>query len=153
MYVDLNPIGAKIVNSLLGSDFTSIQERIKQYQSFKKQDKSKNSKSNKKPEFTVLQQPKLLLEFGCSMDKNTIPFKLFDYLELADCSSRLIVPNKRGSVLKTTPKILAVLNIEVDSWLNTIQHFRRHYANFAGSKSSLMKCAHSHNHTWYKGSA
>jgi hypothetical protein len=153
MYVDLNPIRAKMVDSLIGSDFTSIQERIKQYQSFKKQDKSKNSKSNKKPEFTVLQQPKLLLEFGCSMDKNTIPFTLFDYLELADFSSRLIVPNKRGSVLKTTPKILAVLNIEVDSWLNTIQHFRRHYANFAGSKSSLMKCAHSHNHSWYKGSA
>jgi len=149
MYVDLNPVRAKIADSLIGSDFTSIQERIKQYQSFKKQGESKN----KKTEFTVLQQPKLLLEFGCSIDKNTIPFTLFDYLELADFSSRLIVPNKRGSVLKETPKILTVLNIEIDSWFNTIQHFRRHYANFAGSKSSLMKCAHNHNHSWYKGSA
>jgi hypothetical protein len=153
MYVDLNPIRAKEANSLLESDFTSIQERIKQYQSFKKQNNSLNTKANKKLEFTVLKQPKLLLNFGSSADKNTIPFTLDDYLELADFSSRLIVPNKRGSVVKSSPKILEVLNIEVNSWLNTIQHFRRQYANFAGSKSSLMKCAHSHNHSWYKGSA
>ena len=148
MYVDLNPIRAKMADSLLDSDFTSIQERIKQYQSFKNQ-----GKANKKPEFTVLQQPKSLLMFGCSQDKNTIPFTLFDYLELADFSSRLIVPNKRGSVESSKPTILNELNIEVESWINTIQHFRRQYANFAGSKSSLLKCAHSHNHSWYKGSA
>jgi hypothetical protein len=153
MYVDLNPIRAKMTNSLLGSNFTSIQERIKQYHAFKKQGNAKNSQFNKKSEFTVLQQPNSLLEFGCSVVEDTIPFTLFDYLELAEFSSRLIVPNKRNSVSKETPKILSVLNIEVSSWLNTIQHFRRHYANFAGSKVALMKCAHSHNHSWYKGSA
>ena len=153
MYVDLNPIRAKMANSLLDSEFTSIQERIKQYQSFQKQCNYKNNKSNKKPEFKVLQQPSLLLDFGCSIDKNTIPFTLFDYLELADFSSRLIRPNKRGSVLKEAPNILSMFNIEVDSWFNTIQHFRRHYANFAGSQSSLRKCAHNHHHSWYKGSA
>jgi REP element-mobilizing transposase RayT len=153
MYVDLNPIRAKIADSLSDSDFTSIQERINQYQSFKKHSDIKSNKPNIKTGFTVPQQPKSLLKFGCSIDKNTIPFTLFDYLELADFSSRLIVPNRRGSVSQQTPKILEALNIEVDSWFNTIQHFRRHYANFAGSKASLMKCAHSHNHSWYKGSA
>ena len=44
-------------------------------------------------------------------DKNTIPFTLFDYLELADFSSRLIIPNKRGSVKITQPAILTQLNI------------------------------------------
>jgi len=102
-------------------------------------------------ELIVLQQPKSLLEFGCSADKNTILFTLFDYLELADFSSRLIVPHKRGSIAKERPKILYVLNIEVDSWFNTIQHFRRQYANFEGSRVSLVKCAHSHSHSWYKG--
>ncbi|PAJ71968.1 hypothetical protein CJF42_23745 [Pseudoalteromonas sp. NBT06-2] len=67
-----------------------------------------NIKSNKKPDFKVLQQPKSLLMFGCSIDKNTIPFTLVDYLELADFSSRLIVPNKRGTVAKIHPKILTV---------------------------------------------
>jgi len=48
IYVDLNPIRAKMTNPLLDSEFTSIQERIKQYQLFQKQCRSKNSKPNKK---------------------------------------------------------------------------------------------------------
>jgi len=147
MYVDLNPIRAKMADSLQSSDFTSIQARIKQYQSFQRQQHRKNS------EITVSQQPKQLLKFGSSLDKNTIPFTLFDYLELADFSSRLIIPNKRGSVKITQPAILTELNIEIDAWINTIQHFRRQYANFAGTKSSLIRCAHSHHHSWYKGCA
>jgi hypothetical protein len=95
-----------------------------------------------------LQQPKALMSFGLTADRNTVPFTLFDYLSLADFSSRIIQPNKRGAVSSEIPKILTVLNIEIDSLVNTIQHFRRQYANFAGSKSSLMKCAHSHNHSW-----
>ena len=146
MYVDLNPIRAKMADSLKESDFTSIQERIKQYQAFQKQ-------QNNNAEITVLQQPKRLLKFGCSVDKNTIPFTLFDYLELADFSSRLVLENKRGSVKSEAPTILNELNIEIDTWLKTIQHFRRQYANFAGSKASLIKCAHSHHHSWYKGCA
>jgi hypothetical protein len=147
MYVDLNPIRAKMADSLLDSDFTSIQERIKQYHTYQKQQRHKNSA------VSALQQPKQLLKFGCSIDKNTIPFTLFDYLELADFSSRLVVPNKRGSVKSTKPAILIELEIEIDNWINTIQHFRRQYANFAGTKASLIQCAHSHHHSWYKGCA
>jgi REP element-mobilizing transposase RayT len=153
MYVDLNPIRAKEANTLLESDFTSIQERLKQYQSFKKQTNSQKINIRKKLDFTIIQQPKFLLEFGNTSNNNTIPFSLDDYLELADFSSRLIVPNKCGSVSKSTPNILVVLNIKANSWLKAIQHFRRQYANFAGSRESLIKFAHSHNHSWYKGSA
>jgi hypothetical protein len=147
MYVDLNPIRAKKVDSLENSDFTSIQARIKQYKSFQKQQK----KHSKQLDITVLQQPKQLIPFGNNIDKNTIPFTLFDYLELADFSGRLLQPNKRGAISKEVPYILKSLNIEVSSWINTINHFRRHYANFAGSKSALINCAHQHHHSWYKG--
>jgi len=146
MYVDLNPIRAKMTDSLETSDFTSIQERIKQYKSYQKQQKN----NKKQTGINVLQQPRQLMLFGNTTDKGTLPFILFDYLALADFSSRLIQPNKRGVIPKNMPSILNALNIEIDSWINTLNHFRRQYANFAGSKSSLMKCAHSHHHRWYK---
>jgi len=136
-----------MADSLKESDFTSIQERIKQYQAFQKHQLIRKS------DISLLQQPKQLLKLGCSVDKNTLPFTLFDYFELADLSSRLIIPKKRGSVKMTKPAILTELNIEIETWINTIQHFRRQYANFAGTKSSLIKCAHSHHHSWYKGCA
>ena len=134
-----------MVDSLKESDFTSIQERIKQYKIIQKQPHRKNS------EITLSQQTKQLLKFGCSVDKKTIPFTLFDYLELADFSSRLIIPNKRGSVKVNQPALLTQLNIEIETWINTIQHFRRQYANFAGTKSSQISCAHSYHQSWYKG--
>lgn len=147
IYVDLNPIRAKMANSLTDSDFTSIQERIKQFASFKKQEK----KSHKNNEISVPQQPLKLLPFGSSQNEGTIPFTLYDYLELADWSGRLINPKKRGSISESEPKILTVMRIEQDSWLNTILFFRRQYGNFSGSRSSLLKCAHEHQGKWYKG--
>jgi hypothetical protein len=119
MYVDLNPIRAKMAGSLKESDFTSIQQRIKQYQAFQKHQHIRKS------DVSVLQQPKPLLKFGCSVDKNTLSFTLFDYLELADLSIRLIIPNKLGSVKIIQPALLTQLKIEIDTWINTIQHFRR----------------------------
>jgi len=146
MYVDLNPIRSGMADSLSGSDFTSIKERIKQYKSFQKQQNA----SNKQLGINVLEQPNLLLPFGNSQDKNTIPFSLIDYLELADYSSKLILPNK-GHIQTRRPKVLKILNIESESWINSVKNFRRQYANFAGTKLSLMKCAHDHHHSWYKG--
>jgi len=149
MYVDLNPIRAKMADSLDGSDFTSIQERIKQYKSYQKQ----QSRRSKQVDVNVLQQPNQLMPFGNNIDKGTIGFILYDYLELADFSSRLIQPKKRGAISKNAPNILIELNIEIDIWINTLNHFRRHYANFAGSRSSLIKCAQDHHQSWYKGAS
>jgi len=111
MYVDLNPIRAKMTDSLETSDFTSIQECIKQYKSYQKQQKN----NKKQTGINVLQQPRQLMLFGNTTDKGTLPFILFDYLALADFSSRLIQPNKRGVIPKSMPSILNELNIEIDS--------------------------------------
>ena len=123
-YVDLNPIRARIATDLENSDFTSIQERIQHYQCAQSQ--IKNKKTDDK-------QPHQLLKFGNNAEPNTLPFKLLDYLELVDWSGRHIDPKKRGHISKNISKILVSLNIEEAVWLNAIQHFRKQYANFAGS--------------------
>jgi len=76
---------------------------------------------------------------------------LYDYLELADWSARAINPNKRGAVSDKEPKLLDSLGIDQDAWIDVVKNFRRHYSNFAGSKSALQECANKHEHCWYKG--
>ncbi|OUL56377.1 transposase [Pseudoalteromonas ulvae] len=141
MYVDLNPIRAKMAKTLQDSDFTSIQERIQHY---KKQSTSENIEQ-------VTQQPKQLMAFGSNENNQTIPFKLLDYLELADWSGRHFDPKKRGAISKTQPKILVELGIETAVWLEAVQNFRRQYSNFAGQPSALRQCAHQHQQSWYRG--
>jgi len=120
---------------------------IKQYSSFQKQQDA----TNKQLGINVLEQPNLLLPFGNNQDKNTIPFSLIDYLELAKFSGKLLIPNNNGYIQSNVPDILKRINIESDCWIDSVKNFRRQYANFAGTKSTLMKCAHDHHHSWYKG--
>ncbi|WP_435274115.1 hypothetical protein ACMAZF_12320 [Psychrobium sp. nBUS_13] len=138
MYVDLNPIRANMCDDLTSSDFTSIQERIKCYQTAKRKEQTQH-------------QPRSLIPFGLSQDKNAIAFSAADYFALADWSGRAIHPNKSGFIDGDTPKLIHELGLSQDEWLETIRNFRRQYGNFAGSKESLKRCANSHHDCWYKG--
>ena len=146
-YVDLNPIRAGISSSLSTSDFTSIQERIIQHKAHRKFTEKTQSYSD----ITVSEQPPSLLPFAGHHNTNNIPFGLSDYLELADWSGRHVDPKKTGFINSAEPKILALLGIEEDVWLEAILNFRRQYGSFAGSEKILRSCAHSHGQGWYKG--
>jgi len=141
MYVDLNPIRAKVCKDLQSSDFTSIQERIKAYQTTS-QTSQTNINNN---------QPPALLPFGPSQNEGAIAFSLVDYLELADWSGRAIHPQKRGFIDNKVPKLIATLDIAEEDWIEEIKNFRRHYGSFAGTKANLRQCANDHNRCWLKG--
>jgi len=96
-------------------------------------------------------QPAGLLAFEPTRDHQGIAFTIYDYLELADWSGRAIHPHKRGFIDGNLPKLITQLGISEDDWIETLKNFRRHYANFAGSKESLKQCANDHHQCWYKG--
>ena len=96
-YVDLNPIRAAMASSPETSDYTSIQERIK-------------DKSSK------------LLPFGKGDDD--LPYSLSSYLELVDYTGRAIVANKRGYIPPELPPILERLNLNPDTWLDELNSFK-----------------------------
>ena len=64
------------------------QNRHPYLSSYKKSDQT----LNKQAEILVPKQPLKLLPFGSNHDVNTIPFTLYDDLELADYSGRLLHP-------------------------------------------------------------
>jgi len=86
-YVDLNPIRAAMAKTPEHSDYTSIQERIKN------------------PETSFLRP--------LAEEKNSsIPIKLKDYLELVDWGGREVKYHKRGYIPANIPPILIRLRMD-----------------------------------------
>jgi len=121
-YVDLNPIRAAMAKTPESSDYTSIQERIK------------NKKSD-------------LLQFG---DDN-IPYSLSLYLELVELTGRAVLENKRGFIPKELPDILDRLNLNPDTWLDELKQFKSSGITAVGTVNQLKGFCHSVGKKWRSG--
>ncbi len=144
-YVDLNPIRAGIASSIMGSNFTSIQERLKQFKSHQRQQAKPNT------DYHIPSQPRALLPFSPVTNNNAIPLNYSDYFELVDWSGRHIDPKKTGFIDDSEPAILQTLGIDSDDWQLAVRDFRRQYGSFAGSEMQLRNYAHRHGRSWCKG--
>ncbi|MEX0618028.1 MAG: transposase [Pseudohongiellaceae bacterium] len=111
-YVDLNPIRAGIASDLEKSDFASIQDRIRQIKAFQ-------VPRRKRHESDEVVKP-VLMPFKESLQERdavaVIPYNLKDYLELTDWTGRVIRPNKRGNIQKTTPQLIQTLGLSDAQW-------------------------------------
>ena len=92
-YVDLNPIRAAMAKTPELSDYTSIQERIKQ------------------PKSSCLRPM-------AEKENDSLPINLKDYLELVDWGGREIKCNQRGYIPANTPPILTRLRMDAAPVLN-----------------------------------
>ena len=78
-YVDLNPVRAGLSKTLEGSDFTSIQTRIRRVTKGKREGK----------EFPVPELMPFRAGSGETLPKATLPFDLKDYLELVEWTGQI----------------------------------------------------------------
>jgi REP element-mobilizing transposase RayT len=104
-YVDLNPLRAAIARTPETSDYTSIQQRIKN------------------PDGHALRP-----FCGHSDDTQGIPYQLKDYLELVDWAGRAIRHDKRGYIPPNVPPILTRIGLvpeELTHFLKNKQDFPR----------------------------
>jgi REP element-mobilizing transposase RayT len=121
-YVDLNPIRADIAKTPEESDYTSVQLRIKLLVS------SPNH------------QPKELLPFAGNPRQDMpkgLPFRLEDYLELADWTGRILREDKRGSIPADYPPILERLQIDPKHWLFMARGFESRFKGLVGTAFKL----------------
>jgi len=129
VYVDLNPIRAKMAKTPETSEHTSIKIRIEK------------AKTAHAPNHSQQQTPLLLPFAGYprqDMPKG-LPFRLSDYLELVDWSGRILRENKRGTITATLPPILNRLNIDPKHWLYNCQHFESRFKGLVGSSYALKQ--------------
>ena len=109
-YVDLNPIRAAMALTPEASDYTSIQERIK------------DRKSD-------------LMPFG----KEGLPYSLRDYLQLVDATGRAVIETKRGFIPNDLPDILLRLNLNPDTWLDEFNQIKTKGITAVGTVAQLKE--------------
>lgn len=137
VYVDLNPVRAKIAQTPETSDFTSIQERIKKLSTELENNKIDNLLEK---HCNQTKQPVDLMAFsnGEKSNKAKIDFHLSDYLELIDTTSRIIREGKRGVVPEKIAPILTRLTLNPQTWLNMVKCLHNGFSSAVGKASALL---------------
>lgn len=138
-YVDLNPIRAGIANTPEASDFTSIQDRIRNL--------------SLAPTSVGLEAPNTSIELlPCRSEANGvgIPFGLREYLHLVDWTGRAIRSDKNGSIDSALPTILVRLNIDSAAWEQGMRKGNR-FGRAIGSLSHLRLHAGALGQSWIRG--
>jgi hypothetical protein len=141
-YVDLNPIRAKMADSVQTAQYTSIFERIH----------DKASDVDNKPQLPFT--PKPLLGFIGNEHKNSpkgIAFSLLDYLTLIEDTGKVIRADKRGSINQNTYALLTHLGINSDDWLQLAEHFGKKHHQAVGSLAALNAFAAHTGKQWIGG--
>jgi hypothetical protein len=129
MYVDLNPIRAKMEQTPETSAHTSIKKRTVAIK-------------NKQ------RQPKTLMPFVGGHRQNMpkgIAYYLKDYCELVDLTGRCIREDKTGYIDNCQCPILQRLGLFAEQWLTLSSEFEKHFCYAAGAEL-MMKANKAHTH-------
>jgi len=173
MYVDLNPIRAGMADSLEGSDFTSIQERIYEVAKTLKQarrqlgknqtggpqlahkGKRTNTRDQKSDVENELVEPiKPLFGFIGSehIDHEPgLPFNLLDYFELIDWTGRVVRNDKQGAIPKQVQTLLNRLSINEEYWIDAVCQFEQRFGIAIGAEAALKRYSHNLTTHWLRG--
>ena len=134
-YVDLNPIRAKMSKTLEHSEFTSIQERLREYAG----KRAKNNDSWLAP----LESQKT--ERG---RKNPLPIAQQDYFALVDWTGRAVRADKRGAIPSEVKPILVRLGVKEDNWVSNTQYFGKRFGRVLGRIDQLKQITQDINQKW-----
>jgi len=142
-YVDLNPIRAKMHDSVESSEYTSAYERIHGVAQVKDNPSAYHFK--KKPLFGFTGDA-----LECDADKRGqgIAFSLLDYLELVDWSGRILRNDKRGAIANYHPQLLGKLGLDEASWVTLASRFGKDYQGAVGSLEALASFAEHTGKCW-----
>ena len=137
-YVDLNPLRAGLAETPEGSDFTSIQQRVR----------GVTTPAELEPATPQLQQ---LSAYQQDIDNHAVPFALADYLELVDWTGRCQRKDKRGYISESIPPILQRLFIDSEQWQRTMLPSGLRFQHAVGNVAKLKKYAQNLGRNWVQG--
>jgi hypothetical protein len=136
-YVDLNPVRAGLAASLAGSDFTSIQQRLREAAQ-----RSADTRAAR-PKQTAARGPRLLPFAARGVPESArLPMRLDDYVSLVTVTGQALREDQRGA-LPAAPAsaLLARFGIEATHWLTAVRDFHRCFFTMAGHVHAIeLEC-------------
>jgi hypothetical protein len=142
--VDLNPIRAKIADRPEDSDFTSIQDRIRHYQTALEQTGNRAQAATTAPEHLIL------FAGGEHQDKAPgLNFSLPDYLEQTDWAGRAIRADKSGAIPSELAPTLERLNIDPEAWLDSVKNYGKNYNTVIGTREGIKWVTQAVGRKWF----
>lgn len=151
-YVDLNPIRAGIAGNLAESDFTSIQERLREVNT-----------TVVKIEERIVSPPILgvgmnLTPFLDSFTKQldakvstTIPCSFEEYRQLVEWTGRQIREDKSGYIPQDVDSLFTLFSIEKKEWLPAVTSFEKQFSWVVGAGERLQRIALKKKLRWVRG--
>jgi REP element-mobilizing transposase RayT len=167
VYVDLNPVRAKIVSKPEDARYTAFWHRIRARQSRLKMKRSRGKGRASRSTSTLDPDADRWLapiyarslprgeHYGQrghrASDDAGIGITLDQYIELVDWTGRQLRRDRRGAIPADLRPILERLEIDVDQWLETISTFGRWTRRVVGTAANMMRAAQQAGRQWYQG--
>ena len=149
-YVDLNPVRAKMAEKPEDSLHTGVKDRIDARQRFEKASRVKDeSPDAETAQKTLIEQSLSQVEHNedalwvapirsATMDRADRPLTPEEYIDLVDITGRMIKTGKRGAIPLHLAAILARLDLDVESWLASVQGMQCGFGVMLGRAASLV---------------
>jgi hypothetical protein len=161
IYVDLNPIRARLAETPETSEFTGAFERIlaRQAAGTARCEESTTAKISTArdawlsplPEHDAGEALDAAAPMARASNRGFLPMSLDDYLRLLDWTGRQIRADKRGAIPADLRPILERLAINADTWLDTVSFFGRWFHRAVGRLSSMAARASRSGRSWFQG--
>ena len=151
-YVDLNPIRAGVATSLESSDWTSIQQRIRESKPVKTSATSGKKEIDSHQEPAAKTPTPTLMPFSrSSQDWDSIPFTYIDYLALIDWTGRTVSGDKRGAIDRNFPSLLCSAEVDPQHWLDHMRINGNRFVHAVGKPDNLRDFAQKIKRSWLHG--
>ena len=161
VYVDLNPIRAKLADTPETSKYTGAFERILARQAAAAATIDQNQTATVSAARDAWLSPLPEQDAGTTADsvppptrasnRGFLPMSLDDYLTLLDWTGRQLRDDKRGAIPDELRPILERLAINADTWLDTVTCFGRWFHRAVGRMSSMAARANRSGRFWFQG--
>jgi hypothetical protein len=145
VYVDLNPLRARMVDDPAESLFTSIRHRVARVRTGVRSDAEAE---DRELGAQLIAMPQCAPPNPITWAQERWTISEGDYLDLVDETARRIVPGKRGALAAAALPLVQRLGIESDAWIATMAEAGSMLGSAIGGPEARQRWAESRRQKW-----